>query len=190
MGDSVEQDHYLARLSELTDVSMAAVRSKYSMASSGTATRLKRTKVDVGTIQADNFAYQDQLLGLLLMYPLTRRVFEALEDEPVFGSPERQYIFEFITTNPQVTVGEELPEDLQSVKDYVNIVLLKAEELYKSLDANARLLEANDLVRRLQKDYKKQKQSEISKAIKQAEEVGDEQRVSELLDAFNQLLKE
>jgi hypothetical protein len=117
-------------------------------------------------------------------------VFEALEDEPVFGSPERQYIFEFITTNPQVTVGEELPEDLQSVKDYVNIVLLKAEELYKSLDANARLLEANDLVRRLQKDYKKQKQSEISKAIKQAEEVGDEQRVSELLDAFNQLLKE
>lgn len=190
LGDSVEQDHYLTRLAELTDVSMAAVRSKYSMASSGTATRLKKVKVDVGTIQADNFAYQDQLLGLLLMYPLTRRVFEALEDEPVFGSPERQYIFEFITTNPQVTVGEELPEDLQSVKDYVNIVLLKAEELYKSLDANARLLEANDLVRRLQKDYKKQKQSEISKAIKQAEEAGDEQRVSELLDAFNQLLKE
>jgi len=189
--DSVEQEHYLDKLAEITDVSGQAIRSKFiQRASIDIEPRLKRSKVDESDVKHDNSAYQDQLLGLLLMYPLTRRIFETLEFEPVFATPEKQYIFEFIATNPQTTITSELPEDLQSVKDYVNIMLLKAEELYQNLDANERLIEVNNLVHRLQKDVRKQKQTEITSQIKDAEDIGDYPRVQELLGSFNELLKE
>lgn len=189
--DSVEQEHYLDKLAEVTDVSGLAIRSKFvQQQSDDNSPRLKRSKVDSTDHKPDTTMYQDQLLGLLLSYPLTRRVFETLEFEPTFSTPERQYVFEFIANNPQATITSELPQDLQSVKDYVNIMLLKAEELYQNLDANERLIEVNDLVRRLQKDYKKQKQSEITIQIKDAEDIGDYPRVQELLGSFNELLKE
>ncbi len=189
--DSVEQEHYLDKLAEITDVSGSAIRSKFvQKQDSEEPARLRRSKVDESEVKSDNSAYQDQMLGLLLMYPLSRRVFETLEFEPTFSTAERQYIFEFIATNPHATITSELPEDLQSVKDYVNIILLKAEELYQNLDANERLIEVNNLVHRLQKDYKKQKQNEISSQIKDAEDIGDYARVQELLRSFNELLKE
>jgi DNA primase len=189
--DSVEQEHYLDKLAQITDVSGEAIRSKFIQRESiDTKPQLKRSKVNESDIKHDNTAYQDQLLGLLLMYPLTRRIFETLEFEPSFSTPERQYIFEFVATNPQTTITAELPDDLQSVKDYVNIMLLKAEELYQNLDANERLIEVNNLVHRLQKDVRKQKQTEITSQIKEAEEIGDYPRVQELLGSFNELLKE
>ena len=189
--DDVEREHYLDRLAEVADVSKDAIRSKFAQSDDyDEQPRLKRPKIDDLLPKNDYAAYQDQLLGLLLAHPITRRVFETLDFEPVFATPERQYVFEFITTNPQVTIGVEIPKDLQSVADYVNIVILKAEELYQRLDANERLIEANDLVRRLQKDYKKQKQSEFTKSIKAAEDIGDYARVQDLLGQFNDLLRE
>lgn len=189
--DSVEQEHYLDKLAQITDVSGEAIRSKFVQRESyDTKPQLRRSKVNESDIKHDNTAYQDQLLGLLLMYPLTRRIFETLEFEPSFSTPERQYIFEFVATNPQATITAELPQDLQSVKDYVNIMLLKAEELYQNLDANERLIEVNNLVHRLQKDVRKQKQTEITSLIKEAEDIGDYPRVQELLGSFNELLKE
>ena len=115
---------------------------------------------------------------------------ETTETEPEFSTTERQYVFEFVATNPTVTVGAELPSDLLSIKDYVNILLLKAEELYRSLDANERLVEAHDLVRRLERDNKKTKQSKMTEQIRQAEAIGDEARVAELLEAFKNVLSE
>jgi DNA primase len=195
LGDDVEREHYLDTLAKLTDVSALAIRSKFAQNEASEQTmRLKRPKIDSDTgaehPKTDTSSYQDQLLGLLLMYPITRRVFETLEFEPTFASTERQYIFEYISNNPQASMTAGLPEELQSVADYVNIMLLKAEELYQRLDANERLIEANDLVRRLQKDYKKQRQSELTLSIKAAEESGDNDRVHELLSQFNDLVKE
>lgn len=186
--DSVEQEHYLEKIAQMSDVSMDAVRLKFAMPQASEL-RTKRVQVRENTTQ-DLFAYQDQLLGLLLQYPLTRRVLETIEFEPVFTGTERQYVFEFITLNHHITLQSELPADLQSVRDYVNIILLRAEELYQRLDSSERLIEAHDLVRRLQKDYKKQKQADISKKIQEAEEAGDYDRVSELLASFNDIIKE
>jgi len=189
--DSVERDHYLDELARITEVSSEAVRSKLTQANQDQSkTTLKRTKVDTAEPPRDPYAYQDRLLGLLLQYPLSRRVLETIEFEPLFSKPERPYIFEYISTNPQATISASLPMDLQSVSDYVNILLLTAEELYQSLDANERLIEAHDLVHRLQRDYKKQKQTDLTEQIRTAESVGDTARVEELLASFHQLLKE
>jgi DNA primase len=191
LGDDVEREHYLDTLARLTDVSVSAIRSKFVQnESSEQVIRLKRPKQAEEHPKHDTAAYQDQLLGLLLSYPITRRVFETLEFEPAFASTERQYIFEYISSNPQANITSTLPEELQSVADYVNIMLLKAEELYQRLDVSERLIEANDLVRRLQKDARKQKQSELAISIKAAEDSGDNDRVLELLSQFNDIVKE
>lgn len=187
--DAVEREHYLDKLAKDMDISPEAIKSKLSQASQDLP-RLKTRKVQDTDKPDISTEYQDRLLGLLLAYPLTRRVFETLDFEPTFSTPERQYIFEFISTNPQTTIDTEIPKDLKSVADYVNIILLKAEELYRALDANERLLEANALTHRLQKDIRKQKQQTISIQIKEAEEIGDYTRVEELLKSFDELLKE
>jgi DNA primase len=190
--DEVEREHYLDKLAVLMDVSGDAIRSKLRQnEQDDKGPGLKRTPgVTDEPTGPDKNVYQDQLLGLMLLYPLARRVLETIEFEPQFASTERQYIFEFIANNPQATLGDELPKDLQSVKDYVNILLIKAEELYQGLDSNERLIEAHDLVRRLQREYKKTKQAKLTEQIREAESNGDSGRVAELLEAFKTVLQE
>ncbi len=190
--DEVEREHYLDKLAELTDVSREAVRSKLrQVVYDEKPSPMKRNAVQRDdSPKKDFFEYQDRLLALLLKYPLSRRVLETTETEPEFATTERQYVFEFIATNPTVTIGPDIPDDLLSIKDYVNILLLKAEELYRSLDLSDRLVEAHDLVRRLERDNKKTKQSKMTEQIRQAEAIGDDNRVAELLEAFKNVLSE
>lgn len=79
---------------------------------------------------------------------------------------------------------------MQSYEDYVKIITLLAEELYATFDANERLREAHDLVRRLTMDYKKLERKKISDAIRDAESSGDDAAVAKLLEEFNLSIKD
>ncbi len=187
--DKVEQDHYLLKLAELTEVSEAAMRSKLQIFIGEKKAPLKKPKLSVEVATSDLSAYQDQLLSLVVTYPLTRRLLQTESDHLVFSTPERQRVYEYLETNPHISLNEEVPEDLKDVEDYVKILLFKAEELYKAFDANERLRELRDLVHRLTTEYQKEQQKELTAAIKAAEEVGDDALVSQLLNQFNELLK-
>lgn len=186
--DAVEQEHYLDALATDIDASRSAIRSKFSQFKEVSERRYKRARVEPVQSGPDPHAYQDQLLALLIGYPVTRRVLETIDNEPVFASPERQFVFEFVALHPHDSISE-VPEDLQNTADYVKILLLLAEELYATFDANERLREAHDLVRHLQKDYKKSEINKLSAAIRDAEERGDDKEVAKLLGIFNNLLK-
>ena len=187
--DAVEQEHYLDALATDIDASRSAIRSKYSQFKEVSERRYKRARVEPVQSGPDPHAYQDQLLALLMGYPITRRVLETIDNEPVFASPERQFVFEFIALHPHDSITE-VPDDLQNTADYVKILLLLAEELYATFDANERLREAHDLVRHLQKDYKKSEINKLSAAIRDAESAGDDKEVAKLLGSFNNLLKQ
>jgi DNA primase len=187
--DPVEQEHYLDALAKDIDASRSAIRSKYSQFKEGAERRYKRPRVEPMQTGPDLHVYQDHLLALLIGYPITRRVLETIDNEPVFASPERQFVFEYVAMHPHDSITE-VPDDLQNTADYVKILLLLAEELYATFDANERLREAHDLVRHLQKDYKKSEINKLSAAIRDAEERGDENEVAKLLGSFNSLLKQ
>jgi DNA primase len=187
--DPVEQEHYLDALAKDIDASRSAIRSKYSQFKEGAERRYKRPRVEPVQSGPDPHVYQDHLLALLIGYPITRRVLETIDNEPVFASPERQFVFEYIALHPHDSITD-VPEDLQNTTDYVKILLLLAEELYATFDANERLREAHDLVRHLQKDYKKSEINKLSAAVRDAEERGDEKEVAKLLGSFNNLLKQ
>lgn len=189
--DSVEQDHYLLKLAEMTEVSEAAMRSKLAQLKGEPGSGpLKRQKTHtVEHVGADPHMYEDQLLSLLVAYPISRRLLETESQRLVFNTPERQRVYEYVEANPHVSLNEIIPEDLKDVEDYVKILLFKAEELYNSFDANERLRELKDLINKLTRKYQNQQKQDLTEAIRSAEAIGDEALVAELLDQFNGLLK-
>ena len=188
--DSVEQDHYLLEVAKMTEVSEAAMRSKLKTVQSGESSNGKRfKKLNIEHVNSDPNLFEDQLLCLLVAYPLTRRSLETQNTKLIFNTPERQLVYEYIEANPQVSLGESIPEELKDVEDYVKILLFKAEELYEDFDANERLIELRDLIRKLTVKYQKQQKEELTQTIREAEHNGDEKLVAELLDQFNELLK-
>lgn len=74
--DSVEVEFYLAKLAEVTDISLEAIKSKYAQKTEALKTpALRKSKASESQDpKSDQLAYQDQLLGLLLLYPITRRI--------------------------------------------------------------------------------------------------------------------
>lgn len=190
LNDSVEQDHYLLKTAKLMEVSEAAMRSKLKAVNGEGRTPLKHTKtLHVEQVGNDPDMYEDQLLCLLVAYPITRRLLETETKRLVFSTPERQRIYEYIEANPHLSVNDTIPEDLKDVEDYVKILLFKAEELYNSFDANERLRELKDLIQKLTRKYQKDQKQVLTAAIRAAEEAGDERLVAQLLKEFNQLLK-
>ena len=189
--DSVEKDHYIKVLAEIAGVSESAIKTKLAVMASGEKASLKKRKNDAPTLGHDQEAYQDQLLSLLVMFPITRRFLETADTTYfVFSTPERQRVFEYVSQNPHVTITDSIPDDLKDVEDYVKILLLKAEELYAvGFDANERLRELQDLIEKLKSKYFVSQRQLLSAQIKQAEEAGDEEKVNTLLEQFNQLLK-
>lgn len=184
--DPVEKEHYLNILAQDLDVSQEAMLSRLDLFNTATPTKKRTGKVATNVIPDQN-GYQDQLLSLLVTHPITRRVLETIDEEPVFAKEERQKLFDYIALNPHESF-EELPKDLHNLTDYVKILTLMAEELYSAFDANERLREAQDLVRRLQKDYKKSEMLKITAAVRDAEARGDSESVASLLSQFNELI--
>jgi DNA primase len=188
--DSVEQDHYLLELAKLTEVGEAAMRSKLQTIKGDGKLPIKRAKLlNIEHVNTDPYIFEDQLLCLLVTYPITRRSLETESTHLVFNSPERQRVYEYIEANPQVSLNENIPEDLKDVEDYVKILLFKAEELYNNFDANERLRELRDLIHKLILKYQKQQKQELTEAIRAAENAGNDKLIAKLLDQFNNLLK-
>lgn len=188
--DSVERDHYLLKLAEMTEVSEAAMRSKLATINGEGKNPLKHSRTHtVEHVAADPHMYEDQLLSLLVAYPITRRLLETERQRLVFSTPERQRVYEYVEQNPHTSLSDEIPEDLKDVEDYVKILLFKAEELYNSFDSNERLRELRDLIHKLTRKYQKEQKQDLTEAIRAAESTGDEALVAELLNQFNDLLR-
>lgn len=187
--DPVEQEHYLAILAGDLEISADAMRARFAQAAAEGTVRKRQGKAVHEDIGPDQTAYQDQLLALLLNYSITRRVLETINDEPIFARTERQAVFEYVALHPHENVTD-VPSDLQKHEDYVKILLLLAEELYSAFDANERLREAHDLVRRLQKDHQKSEIQKLSAAIRDAEARGDTVSVDALLAQFNTVVRD
>ncbi len=189
--DSVEQDHYLLELANLTEVSEAAMRSKLAQVKGEGHSPVKRSRTHtVEHVGNDPHMYEDQLLSLLVAYPITRRLLETESQRLVFSSPERQRVYEYVEQNPHASLGDEIPEDLKDVEDYVKIVTFKAEELYDKFDANERLRELRDLISKLTKNNQKEQREQLTEQIKLAEEQGDTEAAKKLLEKYNSIYKQ
>jgi DNA primase len=186
--DSVEQDHFVAKIAKILGVSSDAIRSKLQQPDQ--PKQLRRTSVqpkqfDKSTLERKKL--QDQLLALGLMRPSLRKLLDEIEPEML---PEEQArtLFSYLREHPDFDGKLAGIKGLKEVTEYIKIVSLQYETLYQDQDDVELSLEAKRLRTRLIEQYVKTKKAEIAYALQDA----DESMTTELLGhakALDALLK-
>ncbi|MDX1766144.1 MAG: toprim domain-containing protein, partial [Candidatus Saccharimonadales bacterium] len=188
LGDPIEQDHYLQQVAKEAGVSIDAVRNKLK----STSTKPKPAKKSTAKAEKSgpaSYAYQDSFLGLNALYPDVRSSIKTIEIEQMEGAARQQF-FGFLRELGDKKMPKNMPSSLSDLENYAKVSLFRVEELYGSWTAADRIVETMSLARRIIKDNKQKTKDKLSAAIKEAENVGDSERVEKLLDAYNRLLKE
>jgi DNA primase len=168
--DPVEQEHYLKKLAELTDTSFEAVQAKFS--SQPTPQQLfKKSKYQpakIDVIAVEHQRLQDHFLGMLLAKPSLRSLLDNLPDE-VFMAEQRREVAVFLKENPDFKGELITAAKLQSVSDYVKIIMLQFEELYKDLSPEDLKDQAEQLKHRLIDRYVKIEKEKLAQKMKDAD---------------------
>ena len=187
--DPVEQEHYIARVAEVTGASIRALEGKLNLAPKVEPVRRLRPMNVRSSSGHDPEVHQDYLLGLALMDESTQDTLRHLTPAAVSGEL-RQALLAYLLENHGKTSPEILPEGLKKCETYVKIVLFKAETRYGTVDSSDRLIEAANLVRRIKDEQLKHNKSLLDQELRDAESAHDDVRVKELRILLADLIKE
>lgn len=187
--DEVEQDHYIHELARLTGVRVEALDSKLA---NDKSTKVPLRKNRTNSIQIDQMQLewaktQDHLLALALMRPDLRDQLDQIDSDMLL-QPTAQQLLEFLQTHPDFDGKLANVPLLQSIADYVKIVALQYEALFIDLDEHEARYTANRLRIRLITMFVKIKKSQISEALKTADEATS-QKLLARAKALDNLLK-
>lgn len=184
--DPVEQEHHLNALSALLGASVESLSLKLAQNSKkGPAKKVTKA----APFEPDSTAYEDDLLALASMYPNVRESLSQLKTVKL-GSKKREDLKQaLLSLPPHERLSEEVINRLNIDQDYGKILLLTAEEKYASWTPADLMAEAMALARRIITKSRHQNKSELTDAIREAENSGDFEKAAELLDQYQQLLK-
>ena len=186
LSDSVEQDHYLNTIAERTNVSKEALVSKMTQKASGPAKQLKAPRQDIPRLNQADIEYnkaQDHFMSLVLMHPPLRENLAQM-DVNMFAREPARHLYDFLVLHPDFSgKPAELKDMVQSLSDYVKILVLQYEELYRGLEPLELKYEASRLRNRLVEQYVKHEKKKIVAGLGQA----DEATTAELLAHAKQL---
>ncbi len=187
--DPVEQDHYAGELAKITDVNKEAVVSKLRSGASSGPARLKKvanSQIDPREM-VEKRKIEQRLLSVLLMFPNIRPQAQ-LVTKGMFSQAEAKQLFEFISTHLDFKGDLKEAKELLSIGDYVKIVILHFEELYRSLESIELHNEVARLQERLVAMYVKEQKQKIHGQL--LDKKVDDRKLLELDKALNDLLKE
>jgi hypothetical protein len=136
----------------------------------------------------DPYAYQDNVLAVALIDGSSQDLFAHVESS-MFMSEHRQAVAQYLAKNPGTSV-KTTPEDLQKYDTYVKILLLKADTRYADWNDQDRYFETARLLRQVTNEHKKQKQEELTRLLREAENSDDAAKATELRGQLNTLIKE
>ncbi len=192
LSDRVEQDHYVAVLAGIIEVSPDAIRAKLAE-NPKNSQRLKRPKLETRNqkletkVEIEQRKAEQHLLALLLMQPSLRAEAGYLTKD-MFTDAKAQELFVFLKDHPDFTGKGQALKELQSVADYVKITALQFDELYRPLEYTELHYEVARLQERLVAQYVKHQKQLVSERLIDA---GDDE-ARRLLTAdkeLNNLLK-
>lgn len=182
--DPVEVEHHVKKLSKYLDVSVDSLVTKLRQS--------KRREVSKKSFQAvkaepDTSSYIDDFLALNAYFPEVR---DSLQNvSAVFFNANRETVKEALKKLGSKRIETSDATRLNLNEDYVKILLLTAEEKYASWTPADIMAETMALARRITAKSKQKDKSELTSAIREAEQNGDSQKAAQLLDEYQQLLK-
>ena len=189
--DRVEQEHYIEKISGLIGTSREALLEKLNKKTNGPQVRQKPTPpkpvLDKHTIEFVKM--QDHLLSLILMQGNLRDFLEPLTNDMLVTEQGRT-LLTFLKEHPDYAGNPRnfSDEGVQSLADYVKILVLQFEELYHDLEFLELRYEATRLQARLIEQYVKTKKQAISRQLTDADE-DDTQTLLTQAKKLDQLLK-
>lgn len=191
--DPVEQDHYLGVLARRLDVSTDALRSKLeSSVSAVKAPKKRRRNVDqpgeIDKQQAERKKLRDHLLALGLFQPALRSYIVSTPEQ-VIENKYPQQLFRLLKQYQDGSSDILRDEVLLEIGEYVKILELQFEELYKALDLVELRDEAHRLKHRLIERYVAQKKKQLMAALDDAEDEATESTLLAQVNDLNALLR-
>jgi DNA primase len=190
LSDSVEQDHYLNKISELMQISRQALTTKMTLQDSTLQkSKLKPHKpperLDKNDVEM--IKKQDHLLVLVLLYIDLRKYLDFVRPE-MFVREEARNLYEFLQQHPDYNFKTFGLKGMQNLTDYANILLLQYEELYRSDEPLELMNEAARLQSQIVKNFVKYENQNLAAQLDSADQ-NKRQRLLELVNQNNALLK-
>ncbi len=188
--DPIEQEHYIKEIAKLTDTSIDAVNAKFANQPSQQSVlkRPKNTTAAVDKAQVEYQRFQDHLLAMMLMQPSFRPLIMDLKPEYFSDGPQR-HVFSFIKENPEFKGDPKIAGQLQPDGEYVKILMLQFEEIYKDLPTDDLRQQADHLKHRLIDRYVKIQKHKLVIAMGQAKDDNEVNSLVRKVDKLNELIK-
>jgi len=200
LGDPVEQDHYVKLLAAKTGTSEEAVRAKLEKGEDGSANVvaagsgdrdrsgdvLRRAVVQASGRPTVRMLHEESFLALNLMYPSCRA---SLGDLTVarFSSDEQRATFDLLQKFRTQT-GADIAAKAPEVANYIQKLLLVAEEEFANEEEEALKQEAFALGDKVLKDSNKEFKAALNAAINEAEKSGDMAESGRLMNKLNAII--
>lgn len=166
LSDKVEQDHYVADLAKTIGVSKDAVSAKLKENKGSAPVRLKKPAVAVPDTKdiIEQRKAEQHILALLLMHAKLRPDVPLMTAD-MFRQPSAKVLFSFLHKHPDFNGSAKLVKELEPIGDYVKIVVLYYEELYRNLEYVELQYEAARLQERLIASYVKDRKQRVREEL-------------------------
>ena len=186
LNDPVEREHYEQKIAGLTGSSLEAIRAKLQTVGEEVAPKvLKRPVATAKRPSKPQYDHMDTLFGLALMSRSARQHFATIDPTVFEDHPKRKAVAAYIMND--VPDAVETPAALQSIDDYVTIVLLRAENRYGTWSDEDKSHEAANVLRQYITQHALRR---IQEQRQKAEERGDEAEAQRLRQEEYLQLKE
>lgn len=167
LADPVEKEHYLQKLAALLGVTREALLSKMEATPAVPYRSLKAKATTMIQEDAEFVKAQNHLLALTLWQPTLFDIIEPLTSD-MFVDERARGVFAFIRKRHDSEKDKTLVATLRPLEEYVKILSLLYEELYKSVEVSELRLEAERLRSKLIERYVKIQKPVLDQAIEQA----------------------
>lgn len=190
LGDPVEQEHYLKKISSIADSSLDVLRRKLAQAEEAPQKELKQvsgvTRTEVLHKMIDK--NQDSLLSIAVRDPHVQDLFRDL-DPLLFAGTERQAVALYIAQHIGSPL-EAVPPELQVNEKYVTMLLLNPDVDKLAWQEENRLNTAANVIRSLQSNYQKNEtKEELLRQEAIARNEGNDDLANELLMKINRIIR-
>jgi len=186
--DSVEQEHYISKISKYSNSSVEALKDKFNKFEVQAQKSYKNVVQQTSVVAQDPAYYQDNLLAVALIDGATHDLFRSVDVE-TFTGVDRQAVVEYLAKHGGKAV-KDTPEQLQNHDIYVKILLLRADARYADWNDQDRYFETARLLRQVANEYKKNKKDILTEELRNAETLGDDTKANEIRNMLNILIKE
>jgi DNA primase len=187
--DPIEKEHYAQKIARMVGASEDSVKAKLTSVATEAVMPLRRPVASSrGVEKASEYAYQDNLLGAMLIDKTAQTLLSEI-DSSVFEGEERQAVASYLGRHAGNVITT-TPKDLQKYDTYVKILLLKADTRYADWNDQDRFQETARLLRQVITEHKKKEKEDLQQQLRDAETKHDDTLSTELLHKITVLNKE